>query len=661
MKTERTYHSKLLSIYTRLKNTKIPAKVIFIAMGVISTAWFLIRVIPKPSRATYPCMRAAFPIMTTFVLWLLTFTGAFVAFKSAKRLYRKARYVSAAVVMAGGLIFSVIWINAAPERLEAKNSATAATVVHPSNEPMGTGVGIHPARVVWVWDQDATDETCTNGTGDWYIDDSNTDQAVVDAMIEDAIQGLAGEAATADAWDAIIKDFNNRKGKGSVGYSSGETVFIKINEGTSNWYGTYPDPFRKSNKSPISETSPQVTLSILKQLVDVVGIPEENIWVADPRSHIWQDTYLKCHAQYPDVHYGDQYDDYDGTRDILTEDAFPAVTFSDNGTVMTNANEDKYFVEITEADYLINLAALKAHARAGITLTAKNHFGSHTRDAASHMHPGLVAPENDVVERPDYGVYRVQVDLMGSSVLGLNTLLFLVDGLWGGTEATEYPVKWTMEPFSNDWPNSIFISQDQVALESVCFDFLRNEAEVGSDLWKDRPNFAQGVDDYLHQAADSDNWPEGIEYDPDDSGTPIGSLGIHEHWNNPTQKQYKKNMGSDYGIELYAIPSDLVDDAVGVLESLNADYAGKVKTYPNPVSDMLTFEMQLSGSSEVEINLLDLSGRKVSQVYRGDEFAGTFSRSFDLQSLDAGIYVYQVCVRNRFGTDVSSGKIQVVR
>jgi hypothetical protein len=255
----------------------------------------------------------------------------------------------------------------------------------------------------------------------------------------------------------------------------------------------------------------------------------------------------------------------------------------------------------------------------------------------------------------------VQVDLMGSSVLGLNTLLFLVDGLWGGTEATEFPVKWTMEPFNNDWPNSIFVSQDQVALESVCFDFLRNEAEVGSDLWKDRPNFAQGVDDYLHQAADSDNWPEGIEYDPDDSGTPIGSLGIHEHWNNPTQKQYKKNMGSDYGIELYAIPSDLVDDEVGVFERLNADYSEKVRTYPNPVSDMLTFEMELSGSSEVEINLLDLSGRQVSQVYRGDEFAGTFSRNFDIQSLDAGIYVYQVYVRNRFGTGVSSGKIQVVR
>ena len=71
------------------------------------------------------------------------------------------------------------------------------------------------------------------------------------------------------------------------------------------------------------------------------------------------------------------------------------------------------------------------------------------------------------------------------------------------------------------------------------------------------PN-ANGVDDYLHQAADSSNWPVGIKYDPDKSGRPLSSLGVHEHWNNADLKQYSRNLGLSTGIELISIPDTLV-------------------------------------------------------------------------------------------------------
>jgi hypothetical protein len=58
----------------------------------------------------------------------------------------------------------------------------------------------------------------------------------------------------------------------------------------------------------------------------------------------------------------------------------------------------------------------------------------------------------------------------------------------------------------------------------------------GSAEWKNMPDMAQGVDDNLHQAASSEFWPKGIYYDPDNSSTPIPSLGVHEHWNNPVDK-----------------------------------------------------------------------------------------------------------------------------
>ena len=54
------------------------SELIVIISGVASTIWFLIRVIPKPSRATYPCMKAAAPMASSFVIYLLSLgTGTF--------------------------------------------------------------------------------------------------------------------------------------------------------------------------------------------------------------------------------------------------------------------------------------------------------------------------------------------------------------------------------------------------------------------------------------------------------------------------------------------------------------------------------------------------------------------------------------------------------
>jgi hypothetical protein len=102
-----------------------------------------------------------------------------------------------------------------------------------------------------------------------------------------------------------------------------------------------------------------------------------------------------------------------------------------------------------------------------------------------------------------------------------------------------------------------------VALESVCYDFLRtewngiNSHDPINNKIETNPN-VNGVDDYLHQAADSSNWPEGLIYDPNNTGMPIASVGVHEHWNNADDKQYSRNLGTGKGIELVSIPESLV-------------------------------------------------------------------------------------------------------
>ncbi|OHB60253.1 MAG: hypothetical protein A2167_02135 [Planctomycetes bacterium RBG_13_46_10] len=74
-----------------------------------------------------------------------------------------------------------------------------------------------------------------------------------------------------------------------------------------------------------------------------------------------------------------------------------------------------------------------------------------------------------------------------------------------------------------------------------------------------------GADDYLHEAAEANDPPSGTFYDPENDGIQVESLGVHEHWNNPVDKQYSRNLGSGSGIELLKTSSildaDLNDDA----------------------------------------------------------------------------------------------------
>jgi hypothetical protein len=39
-------------------------------------------------------------------------------------------------------------------------------------------------------------------------------------------------------------------------------------------------------------------------------------------------------------------------------------------------------------------------------------------------------------------------------------------------------------------------------------------------------------------------------YDPERDNIKCRSLGVMEHWNNPIEKKYSRNLGKKYGIEL---------------------------------------------------------------------------------------------------------------
>ncbi|MFO1501017.1 MAG: DUF362 domain-containing protein [Verrucomicrobiota bacterium] len=401
-------------------------------------------------------------------------------------------------------------------------------------KPIGEAKGINPGRVVWGHDRQVNDWKGPDD-GHWW-EGTHLKQKRVDAMLARAVSDLTGAPRSSDAWDQLCRYTNQSRGKGNAGYKAGEKIAIKP-----NWVGMIyreghvdADRYTFLRRHDYMNTAPQMILGLLRQLTDF-GVRQPDITVCDTLAYLVNEYYDILRQEFPSV----RYEDYGGKfgRIKVRSSAEPLYWSSRPKETL----QDFLPTCLAEADYLINFANFKAHQGAGVTLCAKNHYGSLIRwpvqSGYFDIHPAGFAKET--------GVYRSLVDLMGHAHLGGKTVLCLIDGLFSGLHPKDpVPQRIRMEPFANHWPCSLFASQDPVAIDSVALDFLQAE-------WTDFPR-QRGVDDYLHEAALAGDPPSETFYDPNHL-TPtrrLGSLGVHEHWNDPRDKKYSRNLGVGSGIEL---------------------------------------------------------------------------------------------------------------
>lgn len=416
---------------------------------------------------------------------------------------------------------------------------TAQELHFESNKPFGEAKGIYPGRVTWV--RDSLVARWNGKDGHWW-DDDNIDQNRLEAMYDKSLRALSGASSVKKAWQNIFRYYNEQNGRGRRGYQKGETVVIKIN--LNNTYDT-------NDQDNDIDQSPQATIALLRQLTAKAGVPQECITIYDAtigwkKRAVPDRIYNPVHCRFPRVKWmsatGSQgVDSARWVKDAITY-TDPDVTL---GTVLPQA--------VMKASYLINIALLKGHEISGVTLCAKNHFGSIPFPARMH---GTHTVSQMTGKEGDYSAY---VDLMGCPNLGKKTLLYIVDGIYGMQTNVGAPRadrdRWKM--FNNQWSASYFMSLDPVAIECVCMDFLF--AEFGKELgFSGAPQFKKGssrnCDNYLKEAAKGWNAQFG-DYRP--NGIKTGSLGVFEHWNNARDKQYSRNLGRKKGIDLYQVKNSI--------------------------------------------------------------------------------------------------------
>ena len=629
-----------------MKLKQILYKFLFPLIGLGALIWFLIRVIPKPSRATYPCMRVAYPVASGFVIYLLGLAASAFAMGKVKEHWKNSRYWAMAGFLTIALVAGFLTFQA--DKPAAYANTFSVNTANVANAPIGVAKGILPGRVVWVHNPDAVKQNCKINS--WYLP-ANITQTKVDQMLSSALHSVTGQTTDSAAWVAIFKYHNNTRGKGSVNYVKGEKIFIKTNATSAYQYNSSD----LSTVSNVSETSVAPVLTVLRQLVNVVGVAQSDIYIGDPMKHIYKHLYDVWHGEFPNVHYLD-YSYSTLGREKVVRSSTAWIYYSDKGTVLQTHQmnsgttgdpvfSDSLYTIFETADYILNIPQLKGHQRAGITMFAKNHFGSHTREDASHLHLGLVSPygTDQSLLRTDYGMYRVQVDLMTHKLLSGKNLLYIMDALWATDWELDNPLKWQMAPFNNTYMSSLFVSFDPVAIESVGYDFLRSEFPNVNT--KDASVQMPADDDYLHQSADSTNWPAGIKYDPNNTGVHVYSLGVHEHWNNATDMKYTRNLGTGNGIELINAPAV----PTGVMASKNTMLSTfkLYENYPNPFNPSTTIAYSLPEKSSVVVAIYDIQGRQIKSYTFSAQSAGdqrvVWNGTNDWGNpISSGVYVYRV-------------------
>ena len=496
------------------------SKLIFIGLGISATLWFLIRVIPKPSRATYPCMQATSPFMSAFVIYLLSLWGGITAFRKSKQFFLQKRLWPASlcllVVATGAIAFTSNNIETVFAQEIKKEKAV---MMLSPNVPKGEAKGIYPGRVAWAY-APATANWNEN-TGLWFEDQWNN-QENCDWMVCQTLLTVTGQENEHEAWNALFVSFNQSKRNLERAYKPGEKIVIKINQ--NNTYS--------HEDSEELNASPQLTLSLLRSLVNKGGVSQEDITLLEPSRFITNFLYNKCASEFPNINYVDNSGGSGRTKAAYIDNAIPYSI--DNGKLATGLVNC-----LKEADYVINMALLKGHVGQGVTLCAKNWYGV----TDIHADWRKNAHDNFNQDRNGNPKYLTFVDYMGHKYLGEKTLIYFIDGLYGSMNVDGKPSgKWNMSPFNNDWPNSLFASQDPVAIDAVGVDFISSEWPNVVDI--------DYADMYLLEAALADKPLSGTVYDPERDGSVLASLGVVEHWNNPVDKKYSRNLGKEEGIEL---------------------------------------------------------------------------------------------------------------
>ncbi|MEA1996910.1 MAG: DUF362 domain-containing protein [Gemmatimonadota bacterium] len=306
-------------------------------------------------------------------------------------------------------------------------------------------VRVHSSKATKPWDYNANkpwNHTVEPGEGkgvektkERYYDYMNED--VLAKMLDQGLMELTDTGSAVDAWRKLIPNLSEK-----------DTFAFKMNMNNASF-----DENITTNR--MDQTMP-LTNAVIDDLVNGLGIPEENITILDA-SRWFHPKIMIARCKFPKVKWVDH-------RDKDRWDKSESVAFTtDKPTLDKRKRSGAFWMPraYTQSDHIINLCLMKRHG-CGITGAMKNHYGSIPSPGCLHENMGARSYIPDLCNTPSI---RNKVRLNIGEALFANWN----NNVWA-------PRPWIT--FPEESPNSVFLGTDPVSFDSVMLDHIIEEVEA---------------------------------------------------------------------------------------------------------------------------------------------------------------------------------------
>jgi hypothetical protein len=300
------------------------------------------------------------------------------------------------------------------------------------------------------------------------------DQDVVNRCMDRAVCGLTGRDDVAQAWADIIGN-----------YEIGQKIVLRTNF----------NPADKSEKVFFDDiiVAPQIINNVILSLHSSLNVPFKDIIIYELTRPIPYNL-IRKYIQYPVTYVEKPSSSFiDKVKNKLKMGlAAPDFDYpiemreeiSDNSGNRLTCYLPKV---VTQADHLINLSVFKYHQFGLLSGLLKNHYGTVRFSNLSH-YPLMMHDDK---------VFKCTVDLNRHPLIQKLTRLNIVDSIFGAYDykpGTQVKKEW--KTFGNlQFPLSIFMGLDAVAVESVLHSYLLNERE-SHGLATNHPNYLEDAQSY---------------------------------------------------------------------------------------------------------------------------------------------------------------------
>jgi uncharacterized protein (DUF362 family) len=284
-------------------------------------------------------------------------------------------------------------------------------------------------------------------TADKYLDSINEEKLY--KMLTAGLTEITGKKSMKAAWLSIL-----------VGYQSGDSVAIKPN------FNFLNHGYKKTI------TSPQLINVVVRQLVEEVGISPADIYLYDLCKKIPTEIVRDRIAF--NINYVER-DSTDSIADKIKLRLHYGLAAGDRSApikmrnrITSKSEEDVtcYIPKVvTECRHLINMPLMTNHIFISNSGALKNHFGT-VRFSNFHSYPGQLHGEE---------IGKAIVDINMHPEIRNKTRLVLADGLFGVFDRGDGDGKRAWSTFNDDFPKSIFLSKDSVAIDSILAAFVIRE------------------------------------------------------------------------------------------------------------------------------------------------------------------------------------------